>query len=87
MLGKKIWRNEVTTIVPALMGAFSADYVVLGGGNSKEIKALPPGTRLGHNLTAFRGGFRLWHLEDLPTQDIAGELPNSTSVPNEWRMF
>jgi polyphosphate glucokinase len=87
MLGKKAWRNVVATVVPALMGAFAADYVVLGGGNSKEIKALPPGTRLGHNLTAFRGGFRLWHLEDLPTQDIAGELPNSTSTPNEWRMF
>lgn len=87
MLGKKVWRREVAEIVPAMMGAFSADYVVLGGGNSKEIKELPPGTRLGHNLTAFRGGFRLWHLEDLPTQDIAGELPNSTSAPNEWRMF
>lgn len=86
-LGKKVWRESVNKTVSALMAAFAADYVVLGGGNSKEIKALPPGTRLGHNLTAFRGGFRLWHLEDLPTQDVAGDLPSNTAAGNEWRMF
>ncbi len=32
-----------------------------------ELKRLPPGTRLGHNQTAFRGGFRLWTLEDVQT--------------------
>jgi hypothetical protein len=47
------------------MGAFVADYVVIGGGNAKKVKGLPPGARLGHNLTAFRGGIRLWGLEDV----------------------
>ena len=42
------------------MKAFLADSVVLGGGNAKKLKELSPGVRLGHNLTAFRGGFRLW---------------------------
>ena len=32
-----------------------------------HLKRLPPGTRLGHNQTAFRGGFRLWTLEDVQT--------------------
>jgi polyphosphate glucokinase len=37
-----------------------ADYVVLGGGNAKLLKKLPPGTRLGDNSNAFQGGYRLW---------------------------
>jgi len=64
-LGKSEWRKAVTRAVTALMGAFVADYVVIGGGNAKHVKELPPGTRLGHNLTAFRGGIRLWSLEDV----------------------
>jgi len=62
-LGKKAWRRAVRTLVPILMDAFLADYVVLGGGNARHLKRLPPGTRLGHNQTAFRDGFRLWTLE------------------------
>jgi polyphosphate glucokinase len=33
---------------------------VLGGGNSKKIKELPDGVKLGENSNAFLGGFRLW---------------------------
>jgi len=33
---------------------------VLGGGNAKLLKKLPPDTRLGANANAFIGGFRLW---------------------------
>jgi polyphosphate glucokinase len=62
--GKIKWRRAVTDIVPALMKAFLADSVVLGGGSAKNLKELPHGVRLGHNLTAFRGGFRLWETED-----------------------
>jgi len=87
-LGKKAWRELIGRAVPSLMGSFVADYVVLGGGNSKEIKVLPPGTRLGHNLTAFRGGFRLWHLDDVPTLGEEGDAPpNHTETPTEWRMI
>jgi polyphosphate glucokinase len=66
-MGRKAWRRAISEVIPMLMGAFVADYVVIGGGNSKEVKQLPPGTRLGHNLTAFQGGFRLWHLDDIET--------------------
>jgi len=63
-LGKDEWRRVVTSMAPALMKAFLADSVVLGGGNAKKLKELPHGVRLGHNLTAFRGGFRLWNIGD-----------------------
>jgi hypothetical protein len=64
-LGKGQWRRAVHKAVSALMGAFIVDYIVLGGGNAKNLKELPPGCRRGHNLTAFRGGFRLWSVEDV----------------------
>jgi predicted NBD/HSP70 family sugar kinase len=59
-LGKKKWRRHVEDIVMLLKNALQADYVVLGGGNARLIEKLPPGTRLGDNSNAFRGGFRLW---------------------------
>ena len=59
-LGKKKWRRHVATIVEKFKTALKADYVVLGGGNSKKLKKLPPGARLGSNLCAFKGGFRMW---------------------------
>jgi len=34
--------------------------VVIGGGNAKKLKQLPPGCRRGSNANAFTGGFRLW---------------------------
>jgi predicted NBD/HSP70 family sugar kinase len=59
-LGKKKWRRYVARIAEQLKNALEADYVVLGGGNAKLLKTLPPGCRLGDNSTAFTGGFRLW---------------------------
>jgi hypothetical protein len=86
-LGKKSWRAIIADVVPKLMGAFVADDVVIGGGNAKEVKVLPPGARLGHNLTAFRGGFRLWHVDDVPTQSKDGGLPDAARQPAEWRLI
>ena len=59
-LGKKKWRRHVADVVNQLKTALEADYVVLGGGNARLLKKLPPGARLGDNNNAFRGGFRLW---------------------------
>jgi predicted NBD/HSP70 family sugar kinase len=59
-LGKKKWRGKVLNVVSKLKAALEADYVVIGGGNSKLLRSLPPGTRLGDNRNAFQGGFRLW---------------------------
>jgi len=62
-LGKKKWRRYVADVVTRLKAALEADYVVLGGGNSKNLKTLPPGAELGDNRNAFIGGMRLWKLE------------------------
>jgi polyphosphate glucokinase len=59
-LGNKKWRRHVTKVITTLKDALGADYVVVGGGNAKLLKKLPPGARLGKNATAFAGGFRLW---------------------------
>jgi len=59
-MGKKKWRRYVAKITKTLKVALEADYVVLGGGNSKLLKKLPPGARLGSNENAFLGGFRMW---------------------------
>jgi len=63
-LGKKRWRRHVAKVVEELKNALEADYVVLGGGNAKLLKKLPPGSRLGDNSTAFTCGFRLWEQPD-----------------------
>lgn len=60
-LGKKKWRREVARAVDTLRIALEPDDVVLGGGNAKKLKKLPPHTRLGSNKNAFAGGFALWN--------------------------
>lgn len=62
-LGKKAWRRHVAQVVGILRAALIPDYVVLGGGNVKELKVLPEGCRQGDNANAFIGGFRLWESE------------------------
>src|SRR5262245_27579379 len=59
-LGWKKWQRHVEEVVERLTAALKPDDVVLGGGNARKLKPLPPGTRLGDNAFAFRGGFRLW---------------------------
>ena len=86
-IGKKAWRRRVLKMVPPLQRAFLADYVVLGGGNAKVLKEpLPPGVRLGHNLTAFRGGFRLWGIDDAPTH-VDGHKTRRGAMQGEWRLL
>jgi polyphosphate glucokinase len=59
-LGKQKWRQHVAAVVSLLSAALEPDEVVLGGGNVKKLKVLPPGCREGDNANAFLGGFRLW---------------------------
>ena len=47
-------------MVAKLVAALEPDDIVLGGGNVKNLKELPPGCRAGDNANAFLGGFRLW---------------------------
>lgn len=66
-LGKKKWERHVAKVVDLLREALEVDDVVLGGGNVKKLKKLPPKTRRGDNRNAFLGGFRLW--EPAPSAD------------------
>jgi len=65
-LGKKRWQVFVEDVVARLKAALVADSVVIGGGNAKKLRRVPPGTKLGDNSHAFIGGFRLW--EKLPVK-------------------
>lgn len=67
-MGKQKWTNAVMDVAERLRAAMVADYVVLGGGNSKRLKDLPPHLRLGDNRLAFRGGFRVW--DPVPPEGI-----------------
>jgi len=58
--GVKKWRREVADVVARLTAALQPDDVLLGGGNARKLKELPPGARLIDNACAFRGGLRLW---------------------------
>lgn len=59
-IGLAAWRGLVVEIVGLMMDAVVADYTVLGGGNVRHMKSLPPRTRRGDNANAMRGGVRLW---------------------------
>ena len=58
--GKKTWRAHVARVASLLKAAMVADYVVIGGGQAKKLKEMPPGCRAGSNLNAFKGGQRVW---------------------------
>ena len=62
-MGRRAWRREVHAVVSRLKLAFIADYIVLGGGNSKNMDELPEGVELGHNRNAYLGGQRLWETD------------------------
>ena len=71
-MGRKKWQRHVFDVVARLSAALEPTDIVLGGGNVKKLKELPPGCRAGSNANAFLGGFRLWgdrvkHLPDAVT--------------------
>ena len=58
--GLERWSFHVRATIDALVGALQSDYVVLGGGNARKLEELPDHVRLGANVNAFVGAFRLW---------------------------
>jgi polyphosphate glucokinase len=75
-LDKKKWRQCVADVVQRLSAALEPDDVVLGGGNVKKLKEMPPGCREGDNANAFLGGYRLW-------DDTAASNSSTTPPPAE----
>lgn len=62
-LAEKAWQRDVQHALVQLKKSLIADYVVLGGGNAKELDRIPTGIELGHNRNAFLGGVRLWQID------------------------
>src|ERR1700722_1375156 len=81
--GKKEWRKYVADVVQRLVAAFEPDDVVLGGGNAKKLKELPPSCRLGDNANAFKGGFRMW--EGPPSKKQGAEPAKQPAQPTAVR--
>ena len=79
--GRRKWRAFVAEVTAMLKHALQADYVVLGGGNVKELKALPAGTRPGHNGNAMLGGVRLWEAPAWATPAVHPHLEAAPRVP------
>jgi polyphosphate glucokinase len=84
--GLRRWRKALAEAVAFLKEAFAADYVMLGGGDAKKVGEPPPWSRLGSNLCAFRGGYRLWGLELAPTLSPDGRQEETPAADREWRM-
>jgi hypothetical protein len=59
-LGHEQWLAKVLRVIDVLKESTFADYVVLGGGNSRHVDPLPADTQRGGNDDAFEGGVRLW---------------------------
>jgi polyphosphate glucokinase len=74
-LGKKKWRKHVAFGVNRLTSALQVNDIVIGGGNAKNLKKLPPRCRTGNNAYAFVGGFRMWKTG--PTKSAHGQPPSS----------
>jgi len=80
-MGKKKWARHVGVVVGRMAAALHPDDIVLGGGNTKKLPALPPGCREGQNVNAFAGGFRLWEAAAEPAPaatDGAAAKPKKT---------
>lgn len=79
-LGRKKWQRHVEEVVARLIEALKPDDVVLGGGNAKKLKDLPPGARAGSNALAFVGGFRLWEHRAEGPRACADKVDNRRKV-------
>jgi polyphosphate glucokinase len=78
--GKAKWSKHVHDVVEHLVAALAPEEVVLGGGNAKKLKELPPLCRLGANENAFEGGFRMWQDQLFPQISSPRKRPGPVLV-------
>jgi polyphosphate glucokinase len=78
--GVKKWRHAVEEVVGQLSTVLEVDYIVLGGGNSRQLNRLPKNARLGSNDFAFLGGFRVWRDAAKPAAAAKG-YRRSIAIP------
>ena len=82
-LGKRKWREHVMNVATRLQAAAEVEDLVLGGGNSEKLKALPAGARRVDNAKAFVGGFRLWDGKPGQFPDDAASQTEGITTPCE----
>ena len=70
-LGEHRWRHHCRQVATMLRDALQMPDVVLGGGNARYVRRLPPGMRIGRHDAAFVGGLKMWGLAAPP------EIPTS----------
>jgi len=85
--GKKKWRSYVADVIEKLAAALEPDDVVLGGGNAKLLKVMPPKCRAGDNANAFIGGFRLWEGTDSLAAHTAPHPVNVSTARKATKKF
>jgi len=78
--GRKKWEKALDLLVARFTAALYLDDLVIGGGNAKNLKKMPPGCRLGDNAFAFEGGFRLWAPVSF-AEPAAGPRPIPAAAP------
>jgi predicted NBD/HSP70 family sugar kinase len=76
-LGRKKWTRQVHKVVALLRFGLQADHVVLGGGQTKKLKELPPNVRVGTNQHAVIGGLRMWEGEELARRPSKPSKPKA----------
>ncbi|HEV8597842.1 MAG TPA: ROK family protein [Gemmatimonadales bacterium] len=59
-MGQRRWQGHVHQVIRLLQRGLLADYVTLGGGNTKKLTVVPRGVRVTNNTAAMVGGVRLW---------------------------
>jgi polyphosphate glucokinase len=78
-LGRKKWQRHVERVIELLKHGLQADYVMLGGGQTKKLKTLPDGVRLGNNAHAIEGGIRIWQTPVSEASDKNAARPAATA--------
>jgi len=73
--GEQKWSHSVEDVTRRFLDAFLVEEIVLGGGNVRLLKRLPPGCRRGDNADAFSGGFRLWERPATDACSSPGKQP------------
>ena len=82
--GAKTWCRHVAEAVAQFAAGLEPDEVVLGGGNVKRLKELPPKCRAGDNHKAFLGGFRLWDAGKPSSSPRTQSIPDQTAKDNSY---
>ena len=79
-LGRKKWQKEVLDVTRLLTAALEPEYIVMGGGNVRKLRVLPPLTERGDNRNAVVGGVRLWR-DALPGGAPSARRNSDTASP------